>query len=143
MAGKANKDDDYVGYGFAYPLRVNLQGEFDLSSGETNIEESIKIILRTNLGERLYRPDFGSRLSELEFEPVNAETLLLSKMYTEEAIKKWEPRISLKQVIAEPKMDGSLIDLRIVYEIKKTRNTRSMIYPFYVVPEDNSFESPS
>ena len=39
------------------------------SSGEDNIRESIRIILLTEPGERLYRPDFGAGLGRYLFEP--------------------------------------------------------------------------
>ena len=62
------ESQDYIGSGFAFPLNLNVQGGIQLSSETKNLEESILIILRTDLGERVYRPDFGSRLSELVFE---------------------------------------------------------------------------
>ena len=123
-------NDNNIGYGIGYPIKVNLQGGFFLSTGESNIEESIEIILRTKLGERLYLPNFGSRLSELAFEPINSETLLLTRTYTEEAVEKWEPRINLKEVRVEPDLKKSSISIEIIYQIKKTGEIQSMIYPF-------------
>ena len=84
---------NYIGSGFAFPLDLSVQGGIQLSSEIQNLEESILIILQTDLGERVYRPDFGSRLSELVFEPLNTQTLLRIRLYVEEALKMWEPRI--------------------------------------------------
>lgn len=58
---------DYVGQGLSFPLRVNIQSNLHLSANTYNIEESMRLILATKWGERLYRPDFGSRLDELIF----------------------------------------------------------------------------
>ena len=85
----------YIGAGLACPIHTNAQGSFQLSYGTRNLEESIAIILKTKLGERVYRPNFGSRLSELAFEPMNTETLSLIRLYVREAIEIWEPRIDL------------------------------------------------
>lgn len=123
---------DYVGSGLAYPLNIDVRGNFKLSSESENIEESINIILRTNLGERVYRPDFGSRLSELTFEPVNSETLLKTRLYVEEALSRWEPRIKLKKVSAEPNLEKNAISIEITYQIKNSPELNSMIYPFYL-----------
>lgn len=123
----------YVGSGLAYPLQIAVQGGVRLSSKEENIEESIAIILRTNLGERVNRPNFGSRLSELVFEPVNGETLLLTRLYVEESVKMWEPRINVKEVRAEPDLNRSAIKIEIIYQIKNTSDLRSMVYPFYLL----------
>jgi uncharacterized protein len=126
------KSYEYVGSGLAYPLQIALQGGVQLSSKEENIEESIAIILRTNLGERVNRPNFGSRLSELVFEPINGETLLLTRLYVEESVKMWEPRIHVKEVRAEPDLSRSTINIEIIYQIKNTSDLRSMVYPFYL-----------
>ena len=127
-----NDTKDYVGSGLAYPISTDIRGNFRLSSDFVNIEESIDIILRTNLGERVYRPDFGSRLSELSFEPVNSETLLKIRLYVEEALGRWEPRIKLKKVIAEPNSEKNTISIEIIYQIKDSPDLNSMIYPFYL-----------
>lgn len=125
---------DYVGAGIALPLQINVQGGIQLSASNPNIQESIIIILRTNLGERLYRPNFGSRLSELVFEPLNVQTLLLIRLYVEEALEMWEPRITLKDVRTEPDPVRGKVDIVIEYQLKNSPDTRSMVYPFYLSP---------
>ena len=88
----------HIGKGIGFPLKTNVQGSLQLSAEGQNLEESIHLILRTSLGERVYRPDFGSRLSELVFAPLNTNTLLLLRLYVEEALEAWEPRIELDEV---------------------------------------------
>ena len=90
------------------------------------------IILRTDLGERVYRPNFGSRLSELVFEPMNVQTLMLIRLYVEQALDMWEPRIILKEVIADPDPIRGRADIEIVYQPKNSLDTRSLVYPFYL-----------
>jgi hypothetical protein len=130
--GTANQQRDYIGAGFAFPLRVNVQGSVQLTSAEPNIEESIWIILGTSLGERVYRPNFGSRLSELVFEPMNIQTLLLIRLYVEEALEMWEPRIVLKEVRTDPDPVRGRIDIEIIYQPKGRPDARSLVYPFYL-----------
>ncbi len=129
-----NQQKAYLGTGWASPLRVNLQGSIQLSSAERNIEESIWIILRTDLGERVYRPDFGSRLSELAFAPMNTQTLLLIRLYVQEALEMWEPRIVIDTVRTDPDPVRGRVDILIEYHPKDTHDTRSLVYPFYLVP---------
>jgi phage baseplate assembly protein W len=106
-----NQQKAYLGTGWTSPLRVNVQGSIQLSSGERNIEESIWLILRTDLGERVYRPDFGSRLSELTFAPMNTQTLLMMRLYVQEALEMWEPRIVLDSVRADPDPVRGRVDI--------------------------------
>jgi uncharacterized protein len=127
---------DYIGAGLGFPLQVNVQGGVQLSTGTPNIEESIVIILRTDLGERVYRPNFGSRLSELVFEPMNVQTLMLIRLYVEQALEMWEPRIILKEVRADPDPIRGRVDIEIVYQPKNSLDTRSLVYPFYLALEE-------
>lgn len=125
---------DYIGAGFALPVQINVQGSIQLSSKIPNLEESIIIILRTGLGERVYRPNFGSRLSELVFEPMNTKTLLLIRLYIEEALEMWEPRIILREVLTIPDPIDGRVDIEILYTPKESYEVRSMVYPFYLLP---------
>ena len=127
---------DYIGKGVGFPLRTNIQGSLQLSAEERNLEESIALILRTSLGERVYRPDFGSRLSELVFAPLNTQTLLLLRLYVEEALEAWEPRITLEEVLADPDPVRGRVDITILYRLKDYYDIRSLVYPFYLMPAE-------
>jgi uncharacterized protein len=126
---------DLIGSGFAAPLRPNVQGGIQLSHDAPNIKESIILILRTSLGERVYRPNFGSRLSELVFEPLNIQTLLLIRLYVEEAIETWEPRINLIEVRTDPDPVRGKVDIEILYQPKDSPDSRSMVFPFYLLSD--------
>ena len=130
----------HLGSGWSFPLRTNVQGGIQLSSAERNIEESIQLILRTGLGERVYRPDFGSRLSELAFAPMTARTLLLLRVYVEEALRRWEPRIELEEVRADPDPIRGRVDLTVNYHPTDTYERRSLVYPFYLLPLEQAGE---
>jgi uncharacterized protein len=127
-----NTQTNYIGAGFAFPIDVNVQGSIQLSNNTPNLEESITIILGTKLGERLYRPDFGSRLSELVFEPMNTNTLLMIRLYVEEALEIWEPRIIINSILTIPDPIKGLVEIEIMYTPKDEYEMRSMVYPFYL-----------
>jgi uncharacterized protein len=127
-----NKNRDHLGAGFSFPLKVSPQGLMQLSSDELNIEESIRIILRTEPGERVYRPDFGCRLSELTFSPLNTQTMMMIRLYVQEALQRWEPRIDKIQVTIDPDPVRGRVDIMINYQIKNTYDSKSLVYPFYL-----------
>lgn len=132
MPEALNNRQAYLGRGWSFPLRVNLQGNLQTSFAIRNIEESIRIILGTKLGERVYRPNFGSRLSELVFAPMNTQTLLLIRIYIEEALEMWEPRIVLEGIDTDPDPLRGRIDITIRYRPKDSYESRSLVYPFYL-----------
>lgn len=127
---------DYIGAGYAFPIRTNVQGSIQLSDETPNLEESIKIILGTKLGERVYRPDFGCRLAELVFEPMNIQTMLLIRLHIEEALETWEPRIALREIITIPDPTSGQVDIEIIYTPAGSHDSRSMVYPFYLLPPE-------
>ncbi|MBW4507280.1 MAG: GPW/gp25 family protein [Scytonematopsis contorta HA4267-MV1] len=123
---------NYIGAGFSFPINVNVQGSVQLSNNTPNLEESIIIILGTKLGERLYRPNFGSRLSELVFEPMNTKTLLTVRLYVEEALETWEPRIIINNILTIPDPSTGRVEVEIIYTPKDNYEMRSLVYPFYL-----------
>ena len=62
------------GRSMSFPPRVDADGRFAWSEGETNIRESIAVILKTESGERVGVPEFGAGLGRFLFEPNNAST---------------------------------------------------------------------
>jgi len=125
---------DYLGRGWLFPLQVNIQGGVQLNSDVPNVEDCIRLILGTKLGERVYRPEFGSRLSELVFAPMNTQTLLLIRLYVEEALEQWEPRIVIDGIYTEPDPTQGRVDIMIQYHPKDAYDSQSMVYPFYLLP---------
>jgi uncharacterized protein len=126
----------YLGKGWSFPLNLSLQGGIQLSSEEQKVKESIWIILRTGVGERVYRPNFGSRLSELVFAPLNSDTLLRIRIYVLEALEVWEPRITINEVLTEADPIQGKVDITINYRLKKYPDVHSFVYPYYLVSED-------
>jgi len=127
--------EQFIGRGWAFPLRVDSTGGIALVSREQEIEEAIRLILGTSPGERPMRPEFGCRIHELVFEPNDGSTAGLAAHYVEQALGMWEPRIRVLAVRtgvdpAEP--SRMLIDVH--YEIKATNDRRSLVYPFYTIP---------
>lgn len=128
--------NSYIGAGIAFPIDTNIQGSIQLSSETNNLEESIRIILGTKLGERVYRPNFGSRLSELVFEPMNIQVLLMIRLYVQEALEMWEPRIIIQDIITEPDPINGYVNINIIYHPKQYFDIRSMVFPFYLQPSE-------
>lgn len=123
-----------VGQGVSFPIAADMRGNLQLSAEARNLEESIRVILGTKLGERVYRPNFGCRLSELTFAPLETRTLLLVRLYVEEALTTWEPRIDLEGVYTEPDPIHGQVRITISYRPKGSHDLRSLVYPFYLMP---------
>lgn len=128
---------EIIGSGFQFPLGVNAQGGFALTDERAEVEQAIGLVLMTSPGERVMRPTFGCRLQELLFQPNNNQTAAMAARYVEDALGMWEPRIIVQNVTAVPdhESDGRL-NIHIEYELKATNDRRSLVHPFYVIPEE-------
>lgn len=127
----------FLGRGLKFPLVTDSSGGVALSSHEENIEESIRIVLGTAVGERVYRPDFGCRIHDLLFAPNNAHTRNLVTFYADESLRKWEPRIKEIHCVckSDPRQDNTLL-LEIRYVVRATNSHYNMVYPFYLRREE-------
>ena len=89
------------GRGIAFPPRVGGDGRVAWSEGETNVRESIRIILLTEERERLRLPEFGGGLGRYLFEPNTATTRQLILDRIQRALGEWEPRIRVVSVTVD------------------------------------------
>ncbi len=86
------------GRSLSFPPRVGSDGRFVWSQGETNIRESIAVILQTEPGERVGLPEFGAGLGRFLFEPNNAATHARVQDAAQRALARWEPRIQVESL---------------------------------------------
>ena len=93
---------DFIGRGILWPLRVDQSGSIALGSGPDDINASIRMAIMTAPGERVMRPQFGCRIWDLLFEPINANTLGLMGEAIRDTVSQWEPRVDLEDVSVEP-----------------------------------------
>jgi phage baseplate assembly protein W len=132
-----SREKEFLGQGLAFPLQVNARGELALTGGGRDIEQSLRIILATRPGERVMRPEFGCRVHDMLFEPLNAATKSLMQQYVMEAVTMWEPRVDVLavDVYVDQEMSGALL-IEIHYFIKETHDERSIVYPFFLLGEE-------
>ena len=97
---------DPLGRGVAFPPRIGPDGAWASSEGETNVAESMRIILSTDRNERIFRPDFGAGLRSVLFAPNTVATRQQIADRITRALARWEPRIRVESVAVEPGFDA-------------------------------------
>lgn len=128
---------EIIGRGWTFPPRIDRQGGISLTNERNELDQSILIILSTSPGQRVMRNTFGCRLQELVFSPNNSHTAAQARRYVEEALGMWEPRINLISVEAYPDPEAAnRMMICIEYEIKANHDRRSLVHPFYLIPDE-------
>ncbi|MCB0112584.1 MAG: GPW/gp25 family protein [Caldilineaceae bacterium] len=123
---------EFLGRGWKYPVALE-RAEIAMSSAETDIQEAIWIILSTALGERLMHPDFGCGIHDLVFAPNDTGTAGLARVYVEQAISRWEPRVDLEEVQVQPDLlNPEQLLISVAYRVRATDSRFNLVYPFYL-----------
>lgn len=95
------------------PINNDLARKID----EDSIKESIKNLVLTDRGERLFQPNLGCDIRKMMFENIGPDTILLVKEMIRNTIKTYEPRVAIIgiDVIAPP--DQLSLFITIVFSI--------------------------
>jgi uncharacterized protein len=129
--------DEFIGAGWAFPLRTDSSGGIALVSKGREIDEAIRLILGTAPGERPMRPDFGCRIHDEVFAGANAGSASRIAQHVRDALARWEPRIELNDVnVTVDGADRSVLYIDISYTVNATNDRRNLVFPFYTIPEE-------
>lgn len=128
---------EFVGRGWAFPVRADATGGIALSSDEREIEESIGLILATAPGERPMRPEFGCAVHDYVFAPADASTAGAIGAAVRSALRFWEPRIHVDDVVVSlHRAAEGVLTIDVGYTILGTNDPRNLVFPFYVIPQE-------
>ena len=127
---------DFVGRGWSFPAGIDARGGIRLAGGSEEIDGAIRMILSTTPGERPMRPEFGCTLSDYVFAPLDSSTLALVEQAVRRALARWEPRVEILDVVAEPVVPVGRIELHISYVVRSTNDHRNLVFPYYVIPHE-------
>jgi len=125
--------DSFLGRGWSFPPTF-LRGRGTVATvhGVEDIEQSLEILLGTELGERLMRPDYGCDLRRMLFEPLDTSAEAYVKDLVRTAILYHEPRIRLDSLKLTPVPADGRIDMLLEYVIRTTNSRHNYVFPYYV-----------
>ncbi|HYM50053.1 MAG TPA: GPW/gp25 family protein [Candidatus Limnocylindrales bacterium] len=129
--------EEFIGKGWAFPIRTDATGRIALVSHEREIEESMRLVLGTAPGERPMRPEFGCRIQDFVFANADAGTAGLIAAEVRSSLRRWEPRIDVHDVaVSFDTEDPSTLYIDITYTIGNSNDPRNLVFPFYVIPAE-------
>jgi phage baseplate assembly protein W len=140
------EDRSFLGRGWSFPPSFERLprgstehgvAEHDLRaalvSAETDIRQSLRILLSTNPGERVMQPSYGCGIKRMVFEQLNESVLTEIRDLVEKAILFFEPRITVESVLLDTSdlLEG-VLPIHIDYTIRTTNSRSNIVFPLYL-----------
>ncbi|GAB5526569.1 MAG: GPW/gp25 family protein [Roseivirga sp.] len=130
-------DISFLGRGWSFPPRFTRSEQgvsrLEMSEGEQEVLESLRILLSTQLGERVMLPKFGCDLANMSFQNISSSFLTYVKDIVSMAIRKHESRIILESVeISTDKVLEGIVSIELEFLIRTTNTRTNFVYPYYI-----------
>lgn len=122
--------DSYIGKGISLNIFNDTTHSSDTCSGEEKINASIKMILSTRPGERVFMPEFGSNLFRVVFEPNDMIAADMIKLYVGDSLQKWEKRIVVQSITVGTEGEENVVPVSIYYTFRNSNVSGCYVYPF-------------
>jgi phage baseplate assembly protein W len=125
--------EPFLGTGWRFPILPDEAGRLGYAVGEQSIEHCLRVLLLTATGERVMRPDFGTKAQESVFAPGSVQNLRDLERSIVEAVRTYEPRVELDGVRAEADpADESRVTVTVEYRIRRTNTKANIVFPYYL-----------
>lgn len=102
-------------------LGISPTGGIEMVEDNASVRQAILLLLSTIPGERVMRPNYGCDLHKLIFSPNDNTTAGLAIHYVRQALDRWEPRIQVTFLDADPNPeDPGRLDIVLEYRLRRS-----------------------
>jgi phage baseplate assembly protein W len=136
MLSENSNFNSFLGTGWAFPPAFDpVLLTVQTVSDETDIEQSLNILLSTALGERVMQPQFGCDLRPYLFSPLSPHLIGFLKDRVRNSILFYESRIKLISVTVTPTDSPDLLQGRFTvtvnYSVIQTNARFNYVYDYF------------
>ena len=93
-----------------------------LKTDEDAVKTALKHLLRTRNFERPFHPEIGTQIQSLMFENFTSAVKIAMERTIRESIEKFEPRVSLIELVVDEAEDSNELVVNIIFALKNTNN---------------------
>jgi phage baseplate assembly protein W len=110
-----------------FPFHFDERGATALTDDDDHVRDMIELLLFTNPGERVNRPDFGSGLMQLVFAPNSAELAATLQFTVRAALSLWLGDVIEVRELAVASDDAAL-RVNLTYALRSSGEVRSDVF---------------
>ena len=112
-----------VGIDFPFGRVPNQDGYFKTTKTTIeSVKNNIRLLLKTEKGERLFQPNLGLALRRFLFEQINEDTNILIENEIVDTFEKWLPFVEIREldVNTQPiNSDRNQIKIKVTFNIRR------------------------
>ena len=118
----------------AFSMFANpMSGDIGKKTGASAVKGALVSILKTNFGERLFAPEFGTGLRGLLFEQMNPLTEQRMKKEVESAVARHEPRAEVLGISVKAQEEQNRYEISVVFNVASEAETQKITTYFDVL----------
>lgn len=123
----------HLGQGWRFPLLPDATGRLAYAAGEESVRDCLLVLVRTALGERVMRPELGTRAPELVYAPGSSRALRELEESIRAAIRGFEPRASVETVRAQQRPGEEWrVVVTVDYRVRESGRHETLVFPYYL-----------
>lgn len=103
-----------------FPYAIDGSGRTATTDDDGHVRDLIEQVLFTSPGERVMRPDFGSGLLGLVFEPGGPEVAATTQYLVQGALQHWLGDVIAVDSVVVDAIDAALV-VRVAYVVRRTQ----------------------
>jgi len=108
----------------AFPYRIDAAGRTAAAGGAEHVRHLVEQLLFTSPGERVMRPDFGSGLMQLVFQPNSDELATAVEFLVQGSLQQWLGELITVEAVSVTS-EESTIEVAIRYVVRRTQERRT------------------
>jgi phage baseplate assembly protein W len=116
MTETASRPRRYVDFSSGFE-KSPVTGDLALVVDEESVKASVRNLVLTQKGERLFQPEVGCKVHDLLFDQLDPMTEDLMRVTIEQCVRNWEPRAQVLTVTARESTSGDGVDLTITFSV--------------------------
>jgi hypothetical protein len=110
-----------------FPYRVDGRGRTSTTDADDHLSDLIEAVLFTAPGERCMRPDFGSGLLDLVFEPGGPELVATTQHLVQGSLQQWLGHLLAVESLDVSHEEGTLA-VTVSYVVLRTQERASATF---------------
>ena len=109
-----------VGIDFPFARVPNKDGYFKTTKTTVeSIKNNIKLLLQTQVGERVFQPNLGMSIKDFLFEQLTTDTTIMIENNIVDVFEKWLPYVELSNIEIKQN-DNNSLEIRLAFSIQNT-----------------------